>query len=536
MSEICVRPTCHEFDANILFNKHGLKPFFAADRRTKDGDGKQEANFETDGEGWKATLYFQRSGIENPGDQTPAGTRFAMETMREFRIRVEKIDDDAGQKSFNAHIAPRWPKMKSVNGRDISPPSGFGEGVNVRVQGSNIHFSRYQSLFKEAAEAVGINSWYFENRYDSTILDAERYVRIHCDESGPIHSRDGAIARLALLLQSDREGYRKLVQNDSDDYGTKLPGYYHTVTLGPERISEAFPNHVLPKEIKHYYAREAMSFSKKQPLRHPKLGASYQKSRWDGKIGLEQIDELIKELDETVHSVLADSGVESRQRDGKPFEKDAYFSAENVAYPDGHITSLDLTEIRQTQESIVIKHLADGGFSPVEWESLQTLVTDGGTISPKDIAEAHGRHVDSVRRALNRIPEIVETEYAKVSLKSPLIADMVHEAVTQAKNTVRKAVELGAKAVEAGKRGMDENTSALLAWASKYEIDINDRRAGQMKLRAGDYPGMKATGFRLRQLFEIWIQAGRNPDHFRNAEIVFKDRGTYQVGHFVRRR
>jgi hypothetical protein len=30
-----------------------------------------------------------------------------------------------------------------------------------------------------------------------------------------------------------------------------------------------------------------------------------------------------------------------------------------------------LTEIRQEQDSIVIRHLADGGFSPVEWESLR---------------------------------------------------------------------------------------------------------------------------------------------------------------------
>jgi len=55
-----------------------------------------------------------------------------------------------------------------------------------------------------------------------------------------------------------------------------------------------------------------------------------------------------------------------------PFREDDYFQADDVQYPDDHIISLDLTEIRQEQESIVIRHhLADGGFSPVEWESLQ---------------------------------------------------------------------------------------------------------------------------------------------------------------------
>jgi len=47
-----------------------------------------------------------------------------------------------------------------------------------------------------------------------------------------------------------------------------------------------------------------------------------------------------------------------------PSARDDYFQADDVQYPDDHIISLDLTEIRQEQESIVIRHLADGGFSP----------------------------------------------------------------------------------------------------------------------------------------------------------------------------
>jgi len=42
---------------------------------------------------------------------------------------------------------------------------------------------------------------------------------------------------------------------------------------------------------------------------------------------------------------------------------DDYFQADDVQYPDDHIISLDLTEIRQEQDSIVIRHLADG-FRP----------------------------------------------------------------------------------------------------------------------------------------------------------------------------
>jgi len=46
-------------------------------------------------------------------------------------------------------------------------------------------------------------------------------------------------------------------------------------------MSEAWPEHDLPKEVKHYYAREAFQADPDDPLAHPKLGASYQVSRWD---------------------------------------------------------------------------------------------------------------------------------------------------------------------------------------------------------------------------------------------------------------
>jgi len=151
----CVQPQCHEFDANVLFNEHGLKPFFASDSRIKAGGGSQDSSFEKYGEKWNVTLYYQDSGIEHPGEETRDGTPFDLDEMREFRVKVQAAnDDDAGQRSFNAHLSPRWPGMQSVNGNDISPPKGFGDGVNVRISGSNIHFGRYLDLTQSAFESV----------------------------------------------------------------------------------------------------------------------------------------------------------------------------------------------------------------------------------------------------------------------------------------------------------------------------------------------------------------------------------------------
>lgn len=518
-SVICVQPQCHEFDANVLFNEHGLQPFFAADTRVKAGGGSQKSSFEHNAEKWNVTLYYQDSGIEHPGDETPGGTPFDLDEMREFRIKVEAADDPAGQKSFNAHLAPRWKGMRSESGKDLSPPEGFGDGVNIRISGSNIHFARYLDLTRRAFEAVDINEWYFYDRADSTILDAERYVRIYENRSGPIHSRSGPIAGLSNLLENDREGFRKLVQNDDDNHGRNLPGFYHTATLGTRRIEKAFPAHNLPKEIKHYYSREALSLPKSNPLRHPKLGVSYQRDKWNGKISMDDLDELIYELDQTLHSVLEDSELPLHDGDGSgPFCSDAYFEADNTLYPDDHIISLDLTQIRHEQESIVIRNLADGGFSPVEWESLQTLVADGGTVSPTDIAEENGRHVDSVRRALDRLDGMVEKEYGRVSLRSNHVADLVHDAVQEAKQSTRKAVEAGAKAIEASRRGIDEATSSLIAFAANWDIDVSAGDYVEIDFGKMDVDDLSEARNEIRRVLregrDLWDNAGKKDSRF----------------------
>ena len=527
-----VEPAPHEFAANFLYDENGLSPYFAADSQVKEGEGSKRSEFNDQGEKWAVTLYYQDSNIVHPGSRLRTGTEWRLDEMREFRLKVKRHgeEDPIGQQSFNAHITPRWQGMK-VEQRDgtvfdYSVPDGIHEAVNVKIQGSNIEFSRYPQLIQLAALAVGIRADYFEHPHDySNVLDAEKYVRVHDSASGPVHARDGPIASMAHLLESDRQGYRKVVQNDNDDHGRKLPGYYHTVTLGPRRIREAFPDHSLPKEIKHYYAREAKSQDSDSPLAHPKVGASYQVSRWDEKLGVstEELDQLERELDQTVLSVLVDAGLDvSPTRGGGPFVPDAYFRAElteNSPEPIG----LDLTHIRSSQESVVIRHLADG-LSPVQWESIQTLVTDGGDVSPTYIAHEYGRHPESVRRALREIDDLVVREYANVSLRSNYIAELVHDAVQEADEAVKRAAETGAKAIRASQQGMEESMSVLIAWAARHDVDIDDalnRREARMKLRFGEKG--RNTQKVIKEGFRIWKEAGLPAQRYRMAQIQFKD-------------
>ncbi|WP_335999371.1 MarR family transcriptional regulator [Halorientalis halophila] len=539
-----VDPAPHEFAANFLFAEDGLAPFFAADSQVKAGGGSQRGTFVDDGEEWVAKLYYQDSGIVHPGSKTPTGTDWRLDEMREFRLSVQRHprEDSVGEQDFNAHLAPRWQGMEvEKNGGDtfeLDVPEGIEEAVNVRINGSNIEFTRYRRLLKKAALSVGINGRYFDEAHEySNVQDAEMYVRVHKDASGPVHARDGPIASMGHLLENDRRGYRKVVQNDDNDHGQNLPGYYHTATLDRRRIREAFPDHRLPKEIKHYYAREALSFPEDHPLRHPKVGASYQASLMpDGEhipVDEESLEELTDELNQTVHSVLVDAGLDVAPEHGDgPFVSDAYFEVETS---DEHrdAVGLDLAHIRHEQESVVVKHLADG-LSPVQWESLDTLVSDGGQVSPADIAGEHGRHVDSVRRALREIEDLVEREYGSVSLRSTYVAELVHDAVQEARDTVQKAAEAGARALEAAERGLDERTSAFLAWASKYGVDVDDCRDARMKLRLGDLDpdADPSPEYLVGQAFKRWRAMNRDEEQFRTG-VVEVNGGRYDAWRLI---
>ena len=549
-----VDPQCHEFSANLNFNTHGLKPWFAADSLVKQGGGsvkRRGVDLDSlDADAAAVKLYYQESAIQPPeGGTTLAGTSVEQETIREFRISVEAMDG-LGERKANFHIRPRWANLEAEKDDgtsvEISVPKSLAnehtDALNVKANGSNIPFGDYHQLLVDAADALGISKRYFAEYHQQTsnIQDAARYLRIHTDESGPIHSRTGPLTQLAHVMENDRTGYRKLVQNDDDKRGRTKPGFYHTCTLGEERIRDVWPNHGLPKEIKHYYKDDYHQRNKSDPLHHPKLEAAYQVSRWDGTLRYDDdaIQQLNRELDECLYSVLAEAGIDLRGGDNSPYLADHYFSGEN-ALTDASIVSLNLSQIYHEQEAVVYKHLVGGGgLSPIEQEALGTLVTDGGTVSPQNIAAAHERHIDAVYRALSRMDDLVEREYGRVSLKSTYVSELVHDAIQQAETAVERATHATAEALEAAERGLDERTSAFIAWAEKHgvnrrklgdsatislgEIDADSRRSARRKVK--DI---------IREGYQLWEAMNKDPIEYRTATVrataeVPKDTLTFQ--------
>jgi len=532
----------HEFDAHLHFAENDLGPWFGADALVKDADGSRSAEFTHAGEQWVARLSYRDEGglLPPTGGVTDGGTQVKHDTIREFQFKIARHPDEdpVGKQDFTAHMSPRWGGLHAEkdDGNVVEipvPPTLQNDGVDLRIQGSNIEFTRYLDLFQTAARVLGFSARYFqEPEHTSNIMDAEKYARLHRDSSGPVHARDGPIASMAHLLEDDRTGYRKLVQNDNDEHGRNVQGYYHTATLDAQRLGEAFPGHQYPKEVKHYYAREAASLDASEALAHPKVGASLQHSLLEREqtVRYENLVALERELDQTVLSVLSDAGLDVAPDDmgRSPYvEMDAYWSPSTSERGPDPI-QLDLTRIRQEQESVVVRHLTDG-LSPVQWESLSTLVADGGEVSPRDIAEANERHVGSVRRALRSMEELVSRKYGEVGLRSDYVAEMVHDAVQDAREATRTAVETSAKAIEAAERGASDAMADWVAWCNRHGVDIRNR-ADALEI---DLTGMEPDGKHsktklpanvVRQIktgYAKWKAAGQDPERFRAAVVRY---------------
>ena len=519
----------HEFSANFNYD-HGLDAWLACDSVVKQHDGSYETETEALGETWDVTLYYQDSSILPPRDSvTPNGTTVEHEQLREFRLKVE-ARDELGEKKANFHIRPRWCNMRVENNNgdrhELSIPTSLVEdndAINVRASGSNIEFCDYCDLLMCAASAVDVSAHYFSESYlheTSNIQDAAKYVRLDKNVSGPVHARTGPLVSLAHVLQNDREGYRKLVQNDSNERGRQLAGYYHTTTLGPSRVREVFPDHALPVECKHYYAREAHARPDSHALSHPKVEVAYQTSRWDETLHLtdENLAELDEELTEWLYAILADAGLDLRANENV-YVEDQYFKIENETTT-ASVVDLDLTEVRHEQEAVVYKHLADG-MAPTDQECLDVLVSDGGTVSPQDLAEATGRHEDTVYNSLARMNDLVKHTYGDVSLKSTYLSELVADALDQAQQAVERATATAGKAVNASKRGLDNPTSAFVAWCERYGVSYNDNGDG-MTIDLGRVDSVREVRNILRSGFDRWCNMKRDAITFKSAKVKWE--------------
>jgi hypothetical protein len=119
---------------------------------------------------------------------------------------------------------------------------------------------------------------------------------------------------------------------------------------------------------------------------------------------------------------------------------------------------------------------------------------------------------------------MVEKEYGRVSLRSNHIADLVHDAVKEAKESTKRAVEAGAKAIQASRRGIDEATSALVAWASNYDVDLSAGEYVEIDFGKMDTDELSEARREIRQILreglDRWQAAGKDTSRYMGGSFT----------------
>ncbi|MFC4357495.1 hypothetical protein ACFO0N_05965 [Halobium salinum] len=473
---------CHEFDVHFIFTEYGLKPYYWMDsiRKEYDGwqtEGKPTAQMSFNGHDYILCYDYDKGGLD-PWEHES----YHLQSVPEFRFYFARKDalwnggrpDSKGARKGAAGtitVRPRWPNLTS-NGNRVSVPDLGQPYIDAQVQASNIPHDQYHELLRHIMAAFGGSTSYFSEPHEmSNIGDAAVYLRIDSEESGSLYAADGPIARSHNLLEADRSGYRKHVEDHR-----KRPGYYVTTTITDERAADLVRGHKFGKEVKHYYPEHPKKFEPDDPLYHPKLEISYQTSVTDETVYWDDLEDLTRELEETLFNIMDWSGLSIRG--GSHLVSDQYFDASAEHRRSLRITDCPLPEVENEQEMRVMRLWRD--MTDSDEQLVDHLLTDGGQQSMQGAAESIDCSYRTIRRSVQRLEGLVEQTYGNLEIASKHQQQLMLKRLRAAKNRFEQTMEQ--TVMEVADAASDQQRSAWSKVRAEYDITVKEDTGDCRKL------------------------------------------------------
>jgi len=499
-----VTPATHEVSANLIFTADGLEPFAAFDELVPASESASEsASVEVDGVGFDVEVYAQESGLR---------PRDGEGEVREFRVRFEEQGDGVGERSGAFHVAPRWPGMES-KGDGPNPSTPDIEGVNVRVDASNLDLATYPELLRESVSAVGIDGSYFSDAkiHDySNVFRFERYVRVKREKSEHLIGNGGPMQQIFERVRTASK-FRELREDDRD-----LEGYHHRVRFDGSAAGRLLGGHELGKRIKHYHPEHPRD-DEDDVLHHPKVGVSLQSALTDETVRWADRDGLRQECDELLLNLLSWAGLSTRA--GETFVSDAYFEASESAQ-EVRLVENPLPEIKRKQEATVVDGLtANPDLNESDRDVLDVLA-DGGTAtaSVEELSNDVEYSERTVYRVLSRLSELLSVDEGRVRFASEFIQQTVRTTLSDAKEAIESF----------GGSGRSE-TSPFAKWANAHGVEVRDAVDVKLALRFGRVPSSADLSAILREGLRKWVASGRDAREFKIGKAQYRQDGYANV-------
>lgn len=488
-------PAPHEIGANLIYADHGLTPYFALDSVVKKNGGSKQAKFSLDGENWVVKLNYDDSNLE-----AWDADGFDIENVREYKFYIEALDDDVGERSGTIKFSPRAPYIESKSGcADTSFPEDL-EGLNAHVQASNIQLDEYPRLIRLAADALDINSKYFDELHSySNIYTFELYARILREKSGPVYGMGSPMARIFQFVDGFGK-YRELREDNR-----KIEGYHYRVRMDSGGSAGLIPGHSLGKQIKHYHPKHPRN-SPRDPLYHPKLGVAFKSNlNTDGAVAWSDRHELRKELKETIINILHWSSMPV-QPNGDTYRHDEYFdvadAADQLTLIEDPTESLAYDQLAQAKAALFGDESdpADAGLNSTGEETAKVLA-DGGTQDVDVIAEEIGKSKRTVYRVLDALGDVITNRAGTVSFASDFLREQFQNLLSGASETVQKDSDSG-------------GSSAWSAYLARYGPSISDLPGDSIELDFGHVDSDVDMHAVVRKGLTAWMRSGRERNKF----------------------
>lgn len=510
-----VGPDIHEADADLIWARYGLSPYWALSKLIQVAGGGTSIDVEletADGtEEWHVTLSSHKGGIAPRDDDD-----LDVDRLREFWINAY----GRGERKISYHIAPRFPGMKHwESGDDITSPFDHGvdvpqsdetshEGVNVTARASNLALDEYTALLPRFLQLLADQlefdlADYFTDRPNphSNITALEQYLRINRSIAQKLLRADGPFRSLFDLL-ADREGSKVVYSADNEE----IVGYNHSLRFSDADAREMIPTHSYGKQLKYYHPREVGDRSPDDPLYHPKLGALF-KSNWTGAtVYWHERDEVAHELEETLLNVLSWSDVPV-DPDPTTFVADDHFDVEaserDVGFYDDPTPEIEL------DQGVKLVHVLNKALTDSDEQLLQEVATDGGQ---------HYRESElptsTLYECLDRLDGILESDDGVVRFVSEHIRQEVSALVERVDRVVDSAADAVAGLLDLDRETIRQEGGALQSWLAEYGAELVDREGTDVldvgvelsKHKSRPMPQLKEV---LAYLRKSWARTGR---------------------------
>jgi hypothetical protein len=488
--------TCpDEAEMNLVYDEHDLSPHFACEAVMRGSeDGTERATFERGSETWMVKFDYQKSGLA-PRDHPD----YANDTVREHRMKVAPVNDPAGKRRANFHIAPRWPNPETKDPNSPAPswPNDL-LGVNVAAKGAKLDLDEYPDLLCRAAAALDINPDYFGDEHEYTnITTFETYVRADRDLTDRVFG-DGSVMERIHELAGRTGKYRKLIEDDRGEEGSM-----HLTEFTSETAGALLEGHNLAKRPKHYLLKHPPE-DPADPLHHPKVCMLFKKKLHDGSVPWSDRDDLRAELDETLLNLLSWSGLPTRP-DGETFIGDGYFSSSDSPQPGITIVEDPTPEIQREQTAAVMAALgAPGVGNPDLNESdaeTMELVADGGR-DVDEISRLIGTSRRTVYRVVSRLNDLLSLDGGTVAFASDHLAEKA-----------RVGLEATTGAFDRD-GGATAEPGPWAKWLNKYGPRVDELPGDLVELTFGVVPDEWDVQAILRAGLKAWVDSGRERRRF----------------------